>query len=542
MTGFDFTTDHWYVNDVPGDPEQRNVRRQVNGAGWSPVEPTATAGPTLIAHSLEVAEQLGINEDTVASDRFARVFSGNELIDGMQPHAMNYGGHQFGNWAGQLGDGRAIALGEIATPDDGHAVLQLKGAGPTPYSRGADGRAVLRSSVREFLCSEAMHHLGVPTTRALSLTLTGDDVMRDMLYDGHPANEQGAVVCRVAPSFVRFGHFELPASRGEIDLLRSLVEHTIRRHFPHLLTADGPDNPSVTDEAIVAWFQEVSNRTADLMVDWMRVGFVHGVMNTDNLSILGLTIDYGPYGWLEDFDPGWTPNTTDAGGKRYRYGNQPQIGHWNVSRLGGALHSLTQDAESLQAIVDSYSERFAQGWDRALADKLGLVDANVVRRREVAAELLDLLPLTETDMTIFFRTLGDIEVDEVDEVDLSVDDTTLIEPLIGSYYAPAELTGELLERTATWFRSYIELSRTTHQTADARRSRMHAVNPKYVLRNYLAQLAIDKAEAGGYDMIPELLDLLRHPYDEQPGREEYATLRPDWARTCVGCSMLSCSS
>ena len=542
MTGFDFTTDHWYVNDVPGDPEQRNVRRQVNGAGWSPVEPTATAGPTLIAHSLEVAEQLGINEDTVASDRFARVFSGNELIDGMQPHAMNYGGHQFGNWAGQLGDGRAIALGEIATPDDGHAVLQLKGAGPTPYSRGADGRAVLRSSVREFLCSEAMHHLGVPTTRALSLTLTGDDVMRDMLYDGHPANEQGAVVCRVAPSFVRFGHFELPASRGEIDLLRSLVEHTIRRHFPHLLTADGPDNPSVTDEAIVAWFQEVSNRTADLMVDWMRVGFVHGVMNTDNLSILVLSIDYGTYGGLEDFDPGWTPNTTDAGGKRYRYGNQPQIGHWNVSRLGGALHSLTQDAESLQAIVDSYSERFAQGWDRALADKLGLVDANVVRRREVAAELLDLLPLTETDMTIFFRTLGDIEVDEVDEVDLSVDDTTLIEPLIGSYYAPAELTGELLERTATWFRSYIELSRTTHQTADARRSRMHAVNPKYVLRNYLAQLAIDKAEAGGYDMIPELLDLLRHPYDEQPGREEYATLRPDWARTRVGCSMLSCSS
>ena len=387
-----------------------------------------------------------------------------------------------------------------------------------------------------------MHHLGVPTTRALSLTLTGDDVMRDMLYDGHPANEQGAVVCRVAPSFVRFGHFELPASRGEIDLLRSLAEHTIRRHFPHLLAADGPDNPSVPDEAIVAWFQEVSDGTADLMVDWMRVGFVHGVMNTDNLSILGLTIDYGPYGWLEDFDPGWTPNTTDAGGKRYRYGNQPQIGHWNISRLGGALHSLTQDSEPLQAIVDSYSERFAQGWDRALANKLGLADADVVRRREIAAELLDLLPLTETDMTIFFRTLGDIEVSEVGGVDLSADDSTLIEPLIGSYYSPAELTGELLERTATWFRSYIELSRTAHQTADARRSQMHAVNPKYVLRNYLAQLAIDKAEAGSYDMIPELLELLRHPYDEQPGREQYATLRPDWARTRVGCSMLSCSS
>ena len=539
MTGFDFTTDHWYVNDVPGDPEHRNVRRQVSDAGWSPVEPTATAGPTLIAHSSEVAAQLGIDEDTVASDQFARVFSGNELIEGMQPHAMNYGGHQFGNWAGQLGDGRAIALGEITTADGGHAVLQLKGAGPTPYSRGADGRAVLRSSVREFLCSEAMHHLGVPTTRALSLTLTGDDVMRDMLYDGHPAHEQGAVVCRVAPGFVRFGHFELPASRGEIDLLRSLVEHTIRRHFPHLLT---PDSQDVPDDVIVAWFQEVSNRTADLMVDWMRVGFVHGVMNTDNLSILGLTIDYGPYGWLEDFDPGWTPNTTDAGGKRYRYGNQPQIGQWNISRLGGALHSLTQDAKPLQAIVESYSERFADGWDRALAEKLGLADTDVVRCREVAAELLELLPLTETDMTILFRTLGDIDISAVGHVDLTVDDRTLIEPLIGSYYVPAELTGELLERTAAWFRSYIELSRTADQTADARRSHMHAVNPKYVLRNYLAQLAIDKAETGGYDMISELLDLLRHPYDEQPGREEYATLRPDWARTRVGCSMLSCSS
>jgi uncharacterized protein YdiU (UPF0061 family) len=550
MSGLNFTTDHWYLDDLPGDPDQRNVRRQVNEAAWSQVIPTPTAGPTLIAHSSEVSAELGISDEAVASDQFARVFSGNEVLADMTPSAMNYGGHQFGNWAGQLGDGRAIALTEVTTPNGTHQVLQLKGAGPTPYSRGADGRAVLRSSVREFLCSEAMHHLGVPTTRALSLTLTGDEVVRDMLYDGHPAPEQGAVVCRVAPSFVRFGHFELPASRGEIDLLRQLVDHTIRRHFPHLVTpipgtVTSVPVPEATgrldDDVIAAWFRELMERTADLMVDWMRVGFVHGVMNTDNLSILGLTIDYGPYGWLEDFDPGWTPNTTDAGGKRYRYGNQPEIGHWNLSRLGGALASLVDDIAPLQSVVDDYPAQFGNAWDTALASKLGLapeaIDADA--RRDLANMLLEILPLVETDMTIFFRTLGDIDVTAIDT---TVTDGELLQPLQGAYYTPAELAGDVLTRTADWFRRYVALSATANWTANERRAAMHAVNPKYVLRNYLAQLAIDKADTGSYDMIDELLDLLRHPYDDQPGREELAALRPDWARERVGCSMLSCSS
>ena len=502
------------------------------------------------------------------------MFSGNEILDGMVPMAMNYGGHQFGNWAGQLGDGRAIALGEINTRSGAssgrssgdtrrlvdahggsHQVLQLKGAGPTPYSRGADGRAVLRSSIREFLCSEAMHHLGVPTTRALSLTSTGDEVVRDMLYDGNPAPEPGAVVCRVAPSFVRFGHFELPASRGELDVLRALVEHTIRRHFPHLVDASttggtasahpaGSDTGhDITDDTIVAWFAEVAERTADLMVDWMRVGFVHGVMNTDNLSILGLTIDYGPYGWLENFDPGWTPNTTDAGGRRYRYGNQPQIGQWNISRLGNALHSLTEDVEPLQAVIDAYSQRFADRWDAALAAKLGLGEADPDVRRSLANDLLDILPLTETDMPIFFRTLGDLDPMTIDR---GVTDAELVRHVIGAYYVPNELTGEPLTRIAAWLRSYLEtsasLAASTGQDPAERRAAMHAVNPKYVLRNYLAQMAIDKAEVGEYGMIDDLLDLLRSPYDDQPGRDEYATLRPDWARERVGCSMLSCSS
>ncbi|MDG1695216.1 MAG: protein adenylyltransferase SelO family protein, partial [Ilumatobacter sp.] len=294
MTELEFITDHWYLEDLPGDPDDENVRRQVNGAAWSRVAPTPTADPALIAHSAEIATELGISATVVASQQFTRAFSGNEVPADMMPFAMTYGGHQFGNWAGQLGDGRAIVLGEVTTPSGSHQVLQLKGAGPTPYSRGADGRAVLRSSIREFLCSEAMHHLGIPTTRALSLILTGDEVVRDMLYDGHPAPEPGAVVCRVAPGFVRFGHFELPASRGEVDLLRQLVEHTVQRYFPHLLVGKAGDGKAgmepITDDVITAWFREVMERTADLMVGWMRVGFVHGVMNTDNLSILGLTI------------------------------------------------------------------------------------------------------------------------------------------------------------------------------------------------------------------------------------------------------------
>jgi len=282
-------------------------------------------------------------------------------------------------------------------------------------------------------------------------------------------------------------------------------------------------------------------RTADLMVDWMRVGFVHGVMNTDNLSILGLTIDYGPYGWLENFDPGWTPNTTDAGGRRYRYGNQPQIGQWNLSRLGSALASLVDDVAPLQSIVDDYAARFGAGWDLALAAKLGLDDERVDsdERRVLAAELLDILPLTETDMTIFFRTLGDIDVAAIDTL---LPDDELLTPLLGAYYLPAELSGDVAERTAEWFRRYVALSGTVDRSSDERTAAMHAVNPKYVLRNYLAQVAIDKAEAGSYDMIDELLDVLRHPFDEQPGRAEYAALRPDWARERVGCSMLSCSS
>src|SRR5687767_1366158 len=300
--------DDSFVRALPADPVTANVPRQVRDASYTRVDPTPVSAPALVAWSDDMAATLGL---ALPSKEDLEVLAGNRTYPGMKPYAARYGGHQFGSWAGQLGDGRAITLGEAIAPDGRRWELQLKGAGKTPYSRTADGRAVLRSSLREFLCSEAMHWLGVPTTRALSLVLSNETVIRDMFYDGNPAPEPGAIVCRVSPSFLRFGNFQIHAANNEIESLRKLLDYTIKNHFEDLSYED--------------FFKEVCRRTGLLMADWMRLGFVHGVMNTDNMSILGLTIDYGPYGWLEGFDVQWTPNTTDAQGRRYAYGQQASI-------------------------------------------------------------------------------------------------------------------------------------------------------------------------------------------------------------------------
>ncbi|HOY22566.1 MAG TPA: protein adenylyltransferase SelO family protein, partial [Cellvibrio sp.] len=302
----DLRFDNRFVRALPGDPIVDNYRRQVANACYSFANPTIVRAPQLVCAATDVADLINLDHSELSTDFFSDIFSGNKFVSGMQPYACCYGGHQFGNWAGQLGDGRAINLGEVKTAQGEYWTLQLKGAGPTPYSRTADGLAVLRSSVREFLCSEAMHHLGVPTTRALSLILTGEQVRRDMFYDGNPQLEPGAVVCRVAPSFTRFGNFEISSARNDVDLLKKLTDFTIRTDFPHLVK----NEVEITREIYVKWFDEICARTADMIAHWMRVGFVHGVMNTDNMSIIGLTIDYGPYGWLEGYDPDWTPNTT----------------------------------------------------------------------------------------------------------------------------------------------------------------------------------------------------------------------------------------
>jgi uncharacterized protein YdiU (UPF0061 family) len=492
----------------------------VHGAAWSRVVPAPVAAPRLVAHAREVAGLVGFTPDDVAAPLFAEVFGGNALLPGMEPYAANYGGHQFGAWAGQLGDGRAITLGEVVNAAGERWELQLKGAGRTPYSRSADGRAVLRSSIREFLCSEAMHHLGVPTTRALSLVATGEQVMRDMFYDGRPRLEPGAIVCRVAPSFIRFGTFELPASRGDRALLDRLIGFTIERDFPEL----APDS----DTARAEFFAQVCERTAHLVAHWMRVGFVHGVMNTDNMSILGLTIDYGPYGWIDDFDPGWTPNTTDAGGRRYAFGRQPAIAYWNLERLAAALAPAFPSTDPLSDGLRRYVSEFNRMSQVHTAAKLGLLEWRDTDE-PLADALFDLLQAGEVDMTRFFRLLAD--------VDPAAPSPAVLE---GAFYDGAKFASHE-SVLAAWLDRYAE--RVRHDgSLDTRRDRMHAANPQYVLRNYLAQETIDRAEQGDSSGIAELLDVLRAPYDERPGLERFAALRPSWARDRPGCSMLSCSS
>jgi uncharacterized protein YdiU (UPF0061 family) len=520
--------DNQFTRELPVDPNTVNFRRQVDGACYSRVAPTSVAAPHLIAYAHEVAELLDITLASCESHEFVQVFSGNKLLQAMDPFAMCYGGHQFGHWAGQLGDGRAIILGEILNQTGQRFSLQLKGAGPTPYSRTADGLAVLRSSIREFLCSEAMHHLGVPTTRALCVLATGESVMRDMFYDGNPCAEPGAIVCRVAPSFTRFGNFEILASRNDIDLLRKLVDYT--------LVTDFPDLGAPSRGSYIRLFREVCTRTATMIAHWMRVGFVHGVMNTDNMSILGLTIDYGPYGWLEDYDPDWTPNTTDAQHHRYRFGAQPQIALWNLAQLGNALMPLVEDTVPLKEALAEYSQSFNTQWQEMMAEKLGFTTFCTPSHVELISELLEVLQQVETDMTIFFRRLALLDTSP------AASDEALLAPFSAAYYQPETLSDTQRQRTLQWLRRYAEQVRTEGVLEHERRARMGRVNPKYVLRNYLAQLAIDHAEQNDYGLVSELLEVLRHPYDEQPDKEIYAAKRPEWARQRPGCSMLSCSS
>jgi serine/tyrosine/threonine adenylyltransferase len=525
--------DNSFVRELPGERETLRAVRGVRGACFSPISPVPVSAPRLVACAPEVGRLLGLPEAAFASETFLQVFvdvlAGNALLPGMEPYAACYGGHQFGSWAGQLGDGRAISLAEVVNAAGQRWELQLKGAGATPYSRSADGRAVLRSSIREFLCSEAMAHLGVPTTRALGLVSTGAEVVRDMFYDGHPRAEPGAIVCRVAPSFLRFGNFEIHAARGEVEILTRLADYTLRHHFPDL----GAPSP----ETYAAWLTEICRRTALLMAHWMRVGFVHGVMNTDNMSILGLTIDYGPFGFLDSYDPDFTPNTTDAGERRYRFSNQPRIAKWNLIKLAEALYPLIGSIPPLEEALVAYTATYEDAESRMFAAKLGLSTAD----KSLVDELFQVLALVETDMTLFFRGLANVPV-HLDSGASADSEQALLAPLIDAYYRADDLTGDRRARTLAWLRRYAACVRAEGTPAALRKQRMDAVNPKYILRNCLAQLAIDAAEKGDASLVLELLDLLRRPYDDQPERERFAARRPDWARHRAGCSMLSCSS
>ena len=510
-----------FTRENPSDSILENTRRQVTEAVFSYVKPKKTKDPKVIHVSQEMASDLQISEEETKSDIFKNIFTGNAIYPNTTPYAMCYGGHQFGNWAGQLGDGRAINLFEIEAHNKNWKV-QLKGAGETPYSRTADGLAVLRSSVREYLCSEAMFHLGVPTTRALSISLSGDRVLRDVLYDGNPAYEKGAIVSRTSPSFLRFGSYEIFTARKDIENLTSLVNYTIKHHFSHL------GKPS--QQTYINFFKEVTERTLEMIVHWQRVGFVHGVMNTDNMSILGLTIDFGPYGWLEGFDYSWTPNTTDNQHKRYRYGNQPNIGLWNLYQLANALYPIIKEVAPLEKILDQYKVDFEEKSFQMMKTKIGLFsdhenDVNLIQSLE------DSLQLVETDMTIFFRNLSDFS-----------DEKTAFELIKKAFYNLENISSDVKNKWLLWLKNYSSRLQQESLSPAQRKEKMNAINPKYVLRNYMSQMAIDEADKGNYTLIDELFKLLKNPYSEQTENEKWFAKRPEWARNKVGCSMLSCSS
>ncbi|MDT8407180.1 MAG: YdiU family protein [Methylococcales bacterium] len=511
-----------FTDALPADEKTENSPRQVYNACYSWVKPKPVKQPQLLAYSKPLAATLGLAPDTFTDAALIGAMAGNQLLPGGKPYAMCYSGHQFGHWAGQLGDGRAINLGEWVSPVGARWTLQLKGAGPTPYSRSADGLAVLRSSLREFVCSEAMHHLGVPTTRALTLVGTGEMVLRDMFYDGRPQWEPGAVVCRVAPTFLRFGSFEHHAARGEHALLKTLADFTLKHYFPEL------HGQGV--EGYRQWFEVICRQAADLVVHWQRVGFVHGVLNTDNMSIIGQTLDYGPYGWLEAYDPNWTPNTTDAVGRRYRYGQQAAIVYWNLGQLANALYPLVNEVEPLHQGLAIYQRCFAEGWQAMMAAKLGLREYD----DDLVEALLALLTAEETDYTLWFRCLAE---------SLSAPDQEQAwHALQAAFYAPSQRGAALEGRWRQWLADYQRIRQAQAVTVAAAEQRMNQVNPLYVPRNYLTQQVLEQIQEGDTEALPRLMRALQNPYQVQPGMAAYAAKRPDWARDKPGCAMLSCSS
>lgn len=476
-----------FVDDLPGDHSFDATPRPLPDGCYALSRPTPVRQPELIAWSTDLQQQLGL---APPDELDIAILAGNHVAATMKPYAARYGGHQFGHWAGQLGDGRALTLGELP----GGWELQLKGAGRTPFSRTADGRAVLRSSLREFLASEAMYYLGVPTTRALALTRTGESVVRDMFYDGHPQAEAGAITTRVAPSFLRLGNYQILSG----PQLRELVDWTIKHHFPNVEPQD-----------YSTWFEEICRSTAVLMVEWLRVGFVHGVMNTDNLSVLGLTIDYGPFGFLDQYDPSWTPNTTDLPRRRYCYGRQAAIALWNLERLAEALTALVPRPESgLELYVTTYE----QGYRKMMAGKLGLraLDDHDLER---VVQLNRILENTATDMTIFYRQL-----------------------------AEQQHRTEPQSALEQWINVHLERQQADPMHPVDRRNLMQQMNPMIVPRNYLLYTAIEDLERGTRSTFDALYRALQTPYADNEHTRVFAGEPPDWAKSTPGSSTLSCSS
>jgi uncharacterized protein YdiU (UPF0061 family) len=487
-----------------GKLQFNNTFSTLGDAFFSQVQPAALADPYLVSANHEALALIGLETDVLMQSEFTRVFAGNEIPAGAEPLSMLYAGHQFGQLVPQLGDGRAILLGDVRTGQGACWELQLKGAGPTPYSRGSDGRAVLRSTIREYLCSEAMHGLGIPSTRALCITGSDDEVYREQI-------ETAAVLVRMAPSHIRFGSFEVFYYRDQYEQLRQLADHLIEHHYPHL---------QETGEPYLALYREVVLSTARLIAQWQLVGFAHGVMNTDNMSMLGLTLDYGPFGFMDNYDPGFVCNHSDHQG-RYAFDQQPSIGQWNLTCLAQAMLPLFDEHDSERAVelaqetLGLYQPELVQQYAQGMRRKIGLEEARQ-DDHALVTDLLQRMADNGVDYTRMFRALADFGMDE-----------------------GAGAADEFVDRQAfyQWAEKYRQRLDAEPINQMERSQRMKQVNPKYILRNYLAQRAIEKAGQKDYSEIDHLLKLLHRPFDEQPENENYAALPPDWARhISVSCS------
>jgi uncharacterized protein YdiU (UPF0061 family) len=479
----------------------RNSFAALGPSFYTRLPAVALPDPYLVGMNATLARDLGLDRARLSSSEGVAALTGNVPIAGSDPLASVYSGHQFGVWAGQLGDGRALLLGEVQTPA-GPQELQLKGSGRTPYSRMGDGRAVLRSSIREFLGSEAMHGLGVPTTRALMVTGSDAPVRREEI-------ETAAVVTRVSPSFVRFGHFEHFSAQGRVDELRKLADHVIDRFYPECRATT-----SFAGNAYAAFLEAVSERTAAMVAQWQAVGFCHGVMNTDNMSILGLTIDYGPFQFLDAFVPNHICNHSDEQG-RYAYNRQPNVAYWNVFCLGQALLPLIGDQELALAALESYKAVFPREMEMRMRAKLGLDGEPRDGDRDLVESVLQLLAKDRVDYTIFWRRLANHAAGRAQE------------PLRDLFIDRESFDG--------WLRLYEGRLGSDREAAGLR---MLRTNPKYVLRNHLCEIAIRQAKLKDFSEVETLLALVQSPYDEHPGHEEKAGFPPDWAQHIE----ISCSS
>jgi len=607
--------DNVTLRSLPIDPTTDNFIRQVRGANFSRVSPDPVKNPVLVCASPEALELLDLDPTEIARPDFAEHMSGNKLIPGAETAAHCYCGFQFGYFSGQLGDGAAMYLGEVVNRRGERWEFQFKGAGLTPYSRSADGRKVLRSSIREFLCSEAMHFLGIPTTRGGAVVTSDSKVVRDVFYSGNPIQERCSIVTRIAPTFIRFGSFEIfrpvdpntgregPSVGLEDEMLPTMIEHTIKTYYPHIW--ERQDLP--IQQRYLAFYREIVERTARLVADWQAVGWCHGVLNTDNMSIVGVTLDYGPFGFLDAYDPNHICNGSDDQG-RYSYQNQPSICKWNCQKLAEALEYVLPLELSEAALDSAFDSAFNAHYMGKMRAKLGLARTDVEGDEKLVESLLQAMDTTRADWTNTWRNLNRIPVPASDEdlaqvpaeqLELLLSKTASIEeleatackrqppqqlrmlfqlarrspqilPSLGidpdaviqqmnlweannrsSFGSPMEREASNLATWSEWLKSYRKRLRmeaegcaSAEDLAALNRRRvelMNETNPKFILRNWIAEEAIKKAEAADFSMVWDVLDLLRNPFSEgregKPDDQYYASRPPSWAqKLCVTCS------